>query len=151
MQIYEGKISYTAVGEIELNYCQTPAQVYQFMKDAFAPYPVQETAWVILLNRKYKALGRVMISMGTLTSTLLGVREVFRAAILGNAVAIVVCHNHPSGDSAPSSADIEVTRQLRAAGEVMDIQLLDHVIVGCPTADPAGIGFYSFRQAGLLA
>ncbi len=151
MQIYEGTIQYKAVGEIDLNCCQTPAQVYQFMKDAFAPYPVQETAWVILLNRKYKALGRVMISLGTMTSTLLGIREVFRAAILGNAAAIVVCHNHPSGDPAPSTADFEVTRQLKAASGVMDIQLLDHVIVGDPTADPRGVGFYSFRDAGMLA
>ena len=59
-------------------------------------------------------------------------------------------HNHPSGDPAPSSADVQVTRQLREAARALDIELLDHVILGQPAADPRGLGWYSFRQAGLL-
>jgi DNA repair protein RadC len=59
-------------------------------------------------------------------------------------------HNHPSGDPAPSAADIQVTRQLREAALAIDISLLDHVIIGQPTADPLGRGYYSFREAGLL-
>lgn len=77
-------------------------------------------------------------------------REVFRGAILASASALVVAHNHPSGDPAPSSADIVVTRMLRDAAKVIDIELLDHVIVGEKTADPLGVGFYSFRGANLL-
>ncbi len=59
-------------------------------------------------------------------------------------------HNHPSGDPAPSAADIQVTRQLREAARTVDIDLLDHVIVGTTTADPMGRGYYSFRDAGVL-
>lgn len=58
-------------------------------------------------------------------------------------------HNHPSGDPAPSAADLQVTRQCREAAKALDIQLLDHVVVGSPQNDPCGRGFYSFREAGL--
>jgi DNA repair protein RadC len=77
-------------------------------------------------------------------------REVFREAIRAAASAIICAHNHPSGDPAPSAADIRVTRQLREAALTVEIDLLDHVIVGSPVADPAGVGWYSFRSAGLL-
>jgi DNA repair protein RadC len=83
-------------------------------------------------------------------STLVAPREVFRGEILANASALVVAHNHPSGDPAPSQADLRVTRALREAAKVIEIALLDHVIVGDFKADPLGIGHYSFREAGLL-
>jgi len=88
--------------------------------------------------------------IGTLTSSLAHPREVFRAAILANAAAIVATHNHPSGDPAPSAADVAVTRQLREAAKALDIDLLDHVICGDAKADPRGLGYYSFREAGVL-
>jgi DNA repair protein RadC len=59
-------------------------------------------------------------------------------------------HNHPSGDPAPSSADLKVTRQLREAAQAMDIALQDHLVIGRPVADPLGRGYYSFRENGLL-
>jgi len=59
-------------------------------------------------------------------------------------------HNHPSGDPAPSSADIQVTRRLREAAAAVDIELADHLILGAKSSDPAGRGYYSFREAGLL-
>lgn len=77
-------------------------------------------------------------------------REVFRAAIRYGATAVVCVHNHPSGDPAPSAADVQVTRQLRDAAKAVDIELLDHVIVGRAAADPRGFGYYSFREAGVL-
>jgi DNA repair protein RadC len=61
-----------------------------------------------------------------------------------------VAHNHPSGDPAPSAADVRITRQLREAAKMLDLSLLDHVIVGNKSADPGGVGFYSFADAGLL-
>jgi len=63
---------------------------------------------------------------------------------------MIVAHNHPSGDPAPSAADITVTRMLRDAAKVLDIELLDHVIAGDAKANPQGRGVYSFREAGLL-
>jgi len=59
-------------------------------------------------------------------------------------------HNHPSGDPAPSAADVQVTRQLRDAAKAIDIELLDHVIIGRAGVDPTGLGYFSFRSAGIL-
>ena len=87
---------------------------------------------------------------GTATSSLVHPREVFREAIRAGASAVICAHNHPSGDPAPSSADIQVTRQLREASKTVDIDLLDHIIIGRRESDPAGLGFFSFREAGLL-
>jgi DNA repair protein RadC len=111
---------------------------------------MQESFWVIFLNRRNHALGRQMLTLGTLTCTLIHPREVLRAAILASAAAILVAHNHPSGDPSPSAADIQLTRQLREACTATDIPLLDHIICGERDADPIGKGYYSFREAGLL-
>ncbi len=109
-----------------------------------------EKFWVLCLNRKNRLRRRVEVSSGTATAALAHPREVFREAIREAATAVVCAHNHPSGDPAPSSADLHLTRQLREAAKAVDIELLDHVIVGRASADPTGRGFYSFREAGLL-
>ncbi len=109
-----------------------------------------EKFWVLCLNRKNRLLKRVEISSGSATAALAHPREVFRAAIREAAVAVICAHNHPSGDPAPSAPDLNVTRLLREAARAVDIELLDHVIVGRAGADPAGRGYFSFRQAGLL-
>ncbi len=111
---------------------------------------VVEKFWVLCLNRKNRLLRRVEITSGTATSSLAHPREVFREAIRHGATAVICVHNHPSGDPSPSSADLQVTRQLRDAARAVDIELLDHVIIGRPAADPRGVGFYSFREAGVL-
>jgi DNA repair protein RadC len=109
-----------------------------------------EKFWVLCLNRKNRLLKRVEVSSGTASSSLVHPREVFREAIREGALAVICVHNHPSGDPAPSSADIQITRQLRDAAKTVGIELLDHVIIGQKTRDPAGIGHYSFRVAGLI-
>ncbi|MBS0632509.1 MAG: DNA repair protein RadC [Verrucomicrobia bacterium] len=110
-----------------------------------------EKFWVLCLNRKNRLLRRVEITSGTASSVLAHPREVFREAIREAASAVVCAHNHPSGDPTPSSADIQITRQLSEAAKTIDIQLIDHVIVGRTGADPRGLGYYSFREAGLIA
>ncbi len=109
-----------------------------------------EKFWVLCLNRKNRLLKQVEITSGTATSSLAHPREVFREAIRHGATAVVCVHNHPSGDPAPSAADVQVTRQLREAAKAVDIELLDHVIVGRAAADPQGRGYYSFRESGVL-
>lgn len=109
-----------------------------------------EKFWVLCLNRKYRLVKRVEITSGTATAALAHPREVFRAAIREAAAAVVCAHNHPSGDPAPSAPDMQVTRQLREAAKAVDIDLVDHVILGRTGADPAGRGYFSFREAGLL-
>lgn len=109
-----------------------------------------EKLWVLCLNRKNRLIKRVEVTSGTATGSLAHPREVFRAAIRVAATAVICVHNHPSGDPAPSSADLQVTRRLREAARAVDIELIDHVILGARTGDPAGRGYYSFREAGLL-
>lgn len=109
-----------------------------------------EKFWVLCLNRKNRLLRCIEITSGTATNSLVHPREVFRDAIREAASAVICAHNHPSGDPSPSAADIQVTRQLREAAKTVCIDLLDHVVLGNKTADPAGAGFYSFRAAGLL-
>ena len=109
-----------------------------------------EKFWVLCLNRKNRLLKRVEITSGTATAALAHPREVFRAAIRESASAVICAHNHPSGDPSPSAPDVQVTRQLREAAKAVDIELLDHVVVGRATADPQGRGYFSFREAGML-
>lgn len=109
-----------------------------------------EKFWVLCLNRKNRLLKRVEITSGTAHAALAHPREVFRAAIREAASAVVCVHNHPSGDPAPSAPDLSTTRQLREAARAVEIELLDHVIVGRTAADPLGRGYFSFREAGLL-
>jgi len=109
-----------------------------------------EKFWALCLNRKNRLIKRVEVSSGTASSSLVHPREVFREAIREGALAVICVHNHPSGDPAPSSADINVTRQLRDAAKTIGIELLDHVIVGQKSRDPADLGYYSFRAAGLI-
>ena len=127
-----------------------PEQILGYMEGAFRERPEQEQFWVLLLNRKNVCLGRHLVTLGIATAALAHPREVFRAAILGAATSVICVHNHPSGDPAPSSADQQITRQLKAAGETVGIQLLDHVIIGERVSDPLSRGYYSFREGGLL-
>lgn len=151
MRVYEAKLVYKATSfEVGATALNTPESVYAYMRDILDAFPMQEAFHVILLNRKNRPLGRTLVTLGTAGSTLVHPREVFRPAILAGASAIVCTHNHPSGDPAPSAADARVTRQLREAAQVIEIELLDHVILGHRDADPAGAGWYSFRSAGLL-
>lgn len=109
-----------------------------------------EKFWVLCLNRKNRLLKQVEVTSGTATSSLAHPREVFRSAIRYSATAIACVHNHPSGDPAPSTADVQMTRQLREAARAVDIELLDHVILGKASCDPRGLGYYSFRESGVL-
>lgn len=109
-----------------------------------------ESFWVLCLDRKNRLIKRIEVTKGTATNCLAHPREIFKQAIQVSASAIVAVHNHPSGDPAPSRADIQVTRQLREASKVIGIDLLDHIILGQRNRDPQGIGYYSFDEAGLL-
>jgi DNA repair protein RadC len=98
---------------------------------------------IICLTTKYRVIAYHEVSRGTLDSTLVHPREVFKAALLANAAAIIVCHNHPSGDPTPTVDDIEVTRRLAATGQVVGIEVLDHIVVGDGR-------YYSFKEGARL-
>lgn len=150
MRVFECKLSYSLVSlgeEVQLNAAE---KVADYLRSAFDEHPMQEAFYCVYLDRKNHPLGRHLITLGTVDSTLVSCREVFRGAILAGCSGLVVAHNHPSGDPAPSAADIHATRKLRDAAKVIDIELLDHVIVGDTKGDPLHRGVYSFREAGLL-
>lgn len=86
---------------------------------------------VLHLDPQNRLVARETVAIGSLTSTLLTCREVFKGAILNNSAAVVLVHNHPSGDPTPSRADLEITGRLRAAGDLLGIPVLDHVVVAC--------------------
>ena len=109
-----------------------PQTVVNFMRETNRLKGVEEFQ-VLLLNTRKRLIRVDVISQGTLDTILVHPREVFRAAITGNAASIVLVHNHPSGDPTPSEADIKVTRDLIRAGQLLKIEVLDHVIIGRAT------------------
>ena len=106
----------------------------------------KECLVVFLLNTRYHLLGFEMLSQGTKDTLLVNVAEVFRLAAMRNASAIIIAHNHPSGDTSPSEADIKVTRACIRAGEVLKIELIDHVVLGRVAEGRAGR--VSLRELG---
>jgi DNA repair protein RadC len=106
-----------------------------------------ETFQVVLLNTRHRLIRVETISQGTLDTILVHPRVVFTAAIAANAAALVLAHNHPSGDPAPSEADIKVTRDLIRAGQLLKIEVIDHVIIGRATSERAK-DYSSLRELG---
>ena len=111
-----------------------PASVREAKKEHFV---------VLCLNARRQLTHQETVSIGTLSASLVHPREVFSPAISAAAAAVVVIHNHPSGDPTPSAEDRDVTRRLQRAGELLGIPLADHVVV-------SATGFFSFREHGLL-
>lgn len=105
--------------------------------------PAKESFFVAYLDSRNRMLGKDKVSVGSLDTTLAHPRDVFEKAIRARAAAVIVAHNHPSGDPHPSDDDIRLTRRLVEAGKILGIRVLDHVIV-------AGPDHYSFRQHALL-
>jgi DNA repair protein RadC len=124
----------------------TPEAVANLMREDARLREV-ESFQVLVLNTRRRLIDVVKVSDGTLDTILVHPREVFKSAIVLNAAAIVLTHNHPSGDPAPSEADIKVTRDLIRAGQLLKIEVLDHVIIGRATqARPKD--FVSLRELG---
>jgi DNA repair protein RadC len=92
--------------------------------------PDVECCVALMLNTRRRVTGHNLVSTGTLDTCLVHPREVFRVAIVNNASAIILMHNHPSGDPTPSEADIRITREIMRAGQTVKIELLDHIIIG---------------------
>jgi DNA repair protein RadC len=118
----------------EMLKCETPDHVVEYwnkaIKDSPQFNPECECFAVLFLTTRRKVRGHVLTSQGTMDTILVHPREVFRAAIIASAAAIVLAHNHPSGECQPSEADIKVTRDLIRAGQLLKIEVLDHVIIG---------------------
>lgn len=104
---------------------------------------IHEEFWVLYLNRANKILSHECLSKGGISGTVIDRRILFSHALERNATSIIVCHNHPSGNTAPSDADINITKKISNAGDIMDIKLIDHIIVG-------GGAYFSFVDNSLM-
>jgi len=114
--------------------------------DAIAPLVMDlqhEEFWILMLNRANKVVKRVKISLGGVAGTVVDAKIIFKKALELPASALVLCHNHPSGNLRPSGADIEITKKIKAAGELLDINILDHLIV-------SEMGYFSFADEGMM-
>jgi DNA repair protein RadC len=108
---------------------RSSADVFHFYREQLGGLKKEEFH-VLLLDAKNRKIKDVRISEGSLTSSLVHPREVFNPVIRESAAAVILIHNHPSGDPAPSQEDLHITRRLREIGEVMGVRVLDHIIVG---------------------
>ena len=109
----------------------------------------REVFWVLLLDTKSRLMAPPCeVSKGTLNSSLVHPREIFKPAIQHSAASVILAHNHPSGDPSPSAQDIRITKKLIEAGKTMEIKVLDHLIIGRKTRDGAN-DFFSLRESGL--
>lgn len=124
----------------------TPERIADLLREENRFYEV-ELFQVVLLNTRRKLIRVEKISQGTLDTILVHPREVFKYAIAANAAAVVLVHNHPSGDPSPSEADIKVTRDLIRAGQLLKIEVLDHVIIGRATSERPR-DYVSLRELG---
>ena len=97
----------------------------------------------LYLNARHQVIKKEVISIGTLSASIVHPREVFQPAIINNAACIILAHNHPSGDPAPSQDDIELTKRLKQAGDIIGIEVLDHIIVSSDD-------FISLKEQGVL-
>ena len=121
-----------------------PYAVSCMLNDIFDMECLCEEHFVMLaLDSKLRVVGAFDIHTGTINSSLVSMRSLFSRAMLCNANSIMVAHNHPSGVVSPSSEDIELTRRVREAGEILDIKLQDHIIIGEDS-------YYSFKNEGRL-
>ena len=135
------------VKENDIEYPDVNISFPHTVADLVAKYvgtPDREMFIVLAVNVCNKITGIHTVSVGSLDTSIVHPREVFKFAILANASSIIVAHNHPSGDTTPSSDDIELTKRLKQASEILAIDLLDHLVMGHDGQ------YLSFRDKGLL-
>lgn len=154
----ENKINDTSsVSEVTLSYrtkvnpkdrvkVTSSKDAYKLLFDSWNKNTIEhiEEFKLLLMNRSNSVLGILPISKGGISGTVTDIRLIFQGALKTNASGIIICHNHPSGNANPSESDRRITQKLKEAGNLMDIQLLDHLII-LPIE-----GYYSFADDGML-
>ena len=131
----------------------TPEAIAKYWRSAVEATPDfrpdKEQCYAIYLNTRRRIVAHELVSVGVLDQVPVHPREVYRTAVVLNAAAVIILHNHPSGETTPSESDIRVTRELIRAGMTLKIELLDHVIVAAaPTVLPGHRGWTSLRELG---
>ena len=127
-QQVKGHVKFLMIKEATGKLIRIATDIYKLMKPETKID--RECCWVIHLNGRNQVIEKEMVSMGTVTSSIVSPREIFRRAIIQGSASIVVVHNHPSGDPEPSMADIEVCINLMKASEILNVKLLDFMVIG---------------------
>ena len=120
----------------------TSKDVFEFMKPSMMDLPHEEF-WLLLLNRANSIIKKELISRGGISGTVVDTKIIFKTAVVNYASSIIICHNHPSGNLKPSDADLKITKNIKEAGRIMEIPLLDHLII-------SENSFYSFADEGVI-
>lgn len=107
----------------------SPREAAQFLMPEFSARPVEQFG-LLMLDTRHRVIRTAVLTVGSLDGTAVQPREVFRQALMASAAAVVLFHNHPSGDPQPSGEDVELTRRMVAAGLLMGVQVIDHVVLG---------------------
>lgn len=127
---------------VELANVKDSHSIYQVMQPIIGELN-REEFWIIYLNNSHKIIHKSQLSTGGITGTVVDVRLVFKKAVELHATAIILCHNHPSGNTKPSESDIQLTKKMKLGGETLDVKVLDHIIV-------TENAYFSFADEGLL-
>ena len=128
--------------EVERPQIRSSQDAYHVLAPLVMDLPHEEF-WILLLNRANKVIGKGRISIGGVAGTVVDAKIIFKKALAKLACGIILCHNHPSGNLEPSRADLEITRKLKRAGETLEINVLDHLIISSE-------GYYSFADEGRM-
>lgn len=127
---------------VELVKIVSSKMVFEIMQPIIGELPHEEF-WMLFLNNSNKVISKSKLSTGGITGTIVDVRLVFKLALESSATSLILCHNHPSGNLRPSDADKEITKKLKAAGNVLDVKVLDHLII-------TETKYYSFVDEGIF-
>jgi DNA repair protein RadC len=125
-RIYEAKVGRPLTEALQIS---SPRDAYEFLRVEMENLP-QEQLRTLNLNTKHRILSAPMIYQGSVNMTTVRIAEVFRPAIIDNATALILCHNHPSGEAEPSPEDLVLSQEIRKAGKLLGIDVLDHIIIG---------------------
>lgn len=140
-QVCEGSILAEGLKEQRIH---TSSDSYRLAKPFYEPFMEHhEEFWVIMLSRRNSPLAFIKVSQGGLDGTVVDKRIIFQQAVLSNACAMILVHNHPSGNLNPSDADHRITKQMIEAGKLMEIPVIDHIILTSQS-------FYSFSDNGQI-
>lgn len=123
-----------------------PELIAEFICNAYDAdlQPVEKT-YLVCMDQKLKVTGTFEVSSGTSNAAMISAKDIFRMALMANASQVVLCHNHPSGDTSPSKQDREVTKKIVEIGKLLEMPLVDHIIIGEKTHGVSAC-FYSFRE-----
>jgi len=147
--IYKYTVTREKVSEIrEDSKANGPLELVDFLRTLPFVEAEQEHFLVVMLDAKNKIKAYTTVTIGLVDRSQVHAREVFRAAIIAGACRVVFAHNHPSGDPTPSPQDLTCTNDLVAAGKIIGIEVIDHIVMGEPTG--TSTGWLSFREQGLL-